>query len=296
VSKYDIVAMHMDPVPGWHGGTASLTRRQLVVDPNSVPGVANLKFLPIDVHVTTLLYQINQQVVPNWFGVAVPDGVTDFTKLNLFFHPIPGQDGYDDNFYFSKTGPPGGSQWYHLFYYMELLGYQVDGAITNFGAPGSQIIIMPFMTSNRTDAGILPADWQGILTDILTDVRQVIGGSRSGPVSISEVVVSSFSVGYVYSENFRNNAAGPKAPILRQVWDFDGYPKSDSSNLITTSQVTAVKYDQGSEPGCFHVPLARWNDYPKSPQDPADPAKPASSNDVHGAIRDFMFLDAATRR
>ena len=217
--------MHMDAVPGWHGGTASLSRRQTVIDPSSVPGTGDLVFRQADVHVTTLLYQINQNVVPNWFGVAVPDRIVDFTKPNLFFHPTPGQDGYDDNYYFSKTGPPGGQQWFHLFYYMELLGYQVDGAIQQFGAPGNQIVVMPFMTSNRTDGGILPADWQGVLTDILTDVRMVMGGGGSGPVSISEIVVSSFSAGYLYSENFRASAVGLAPPMLRQIWDFDGYPE-----------------------------------------------------------------------
>lgn len=126
--------MHMDAVPGWHGGTASLSRRQTIVDPNSVPGSGNLGFLQADVHVTTLLYQINQQVIPNWFGIAVADGIVDFTKPNLFFHPTPGQDGYDDNYYFSKTGPPSGQQWFHLFYYMELLGYEVDAETLNVAA------------------------------------------------------------------------------------------------------------------------------------------------------------------
>ena len=287
--------MHMDAVPGWHGGTASLSRRQTIVDPNSVPGSGNLGFLQANSRVTTLLYQINQQVIPNWFGVAVPDGIVDFTKPNLFFHPTPGQDGYDDNYYFSKTGPPSGQQWFHLFYYMELLGYQVDAAIKQFSAPANQIVIMPFMTNNRQNAGILPADWQGILIDILTDVRQVMGGSGSGPVSISEIVVSSFSAGFLYSENYRANAVG-LLPLLRQVWDFDGFPKNDSSQLLSTASVTAVKYDQGFEPGCFHVPLSRWGAYPDPPPNPADPPKPAGWNDVHRGIRNFMFLDAATRR
>jgi hypothetical protein len=81
--------------------------------------------------------------------------------------------------------------------------------------------------------------------------------------------------------------------MLRQVWDFDGYPKSDSSKLLSTTKVTAVKYDQGVEPGCFHVPLSRWTtNYPNQPPNPADPPKPASPAD----IRNFMFLDATTRR
>jgi hypothetical protein len=97
-------------------------------------------------------------------------------------------------------------------------------------------------------------------------------------------------------ENFRASAVGLQ-PLLRQVWDFDGFPKIDSSKLLSTASVTAVKYDQGSEPGCFHVPLSRWGDYPPDPPpNPADPPKPAGWNDVHRGIRNFMFLDAATRQ
>ena len=238
---------------------------------------------------TTKLFQISQMVVPNWFGVGIPDNVSDFSKPNIFFHPIPGQDGYVDGDYPTKTG-----KWPNLFYYMELLGFQLDGAIKEFGAPANQIVIMPFLTSGRADTGIFPANWLGIVTDILTDVSRMLGAGDS-TVEISEVVVSSFSVGYVYSENFRATAAGLK-PLLRQVWDFDGYPKSDSMNLVSTADVTAIKYDQGSEPGCIHLPLSRWTDYPNPPPNPVDADPPVNGFNVHGDIRNFMFLDAATRR
>jgi hypothetical protein len=295
VSQYNIAPIHLDPIAGYHGGTGSVSRRQLVVDPSSVPGNGPLQFLQADVHVTTMLYAINQNVVPNWFGVAIPDKVTDFSLPNVFFHPIPGQDGYVDADYFSKSGPSGGPAWPDLFYYMELLGYQADAAITKFGAAANQIVIMPFLTSAATNAGIFAANWQGILTDILTDVRHAMGGGGAGPVSISQVVVSSFSVGYVYSENFRAVAPGLQ-PLLAQVWDFDGYPKADSSKLLSTAQVTAIKYDQGAEPGCIHVPLSRWADYPKIAPDSVDPSPPQNGSDVHGDIRNFLFLHAATLR
>jgi hypothetical protein len=263
----------------------------LIVDPNSVPGTGKLVFQVSNVHVTTKLYQITQHVVPNWFGVAIPEGVTDFSHPNIFFHPSPGQAGYKDSDYSTKSG-----MWPQLFYYMQVLGFQVDGAIKNLGAPGNQVVIMPFLTTAATNTGIFPANWQGILTDILTDVRNSAGMSGSGPVEIADVVVSSFSVGYVYSENFRAAAAGLQ-PLLTQVWDFDGYPKSDSSKLLSTASVTAIKYDQGSEPGCFHLPLSRWADYPNPVPDPAvDWPAPQNGGDVHQAIAHMMFLDAASRR
>jgi hypothetical protein len=280
----------MDPLDGWHGGSGSFSRRQLVVDPASVPGTDPMVFPSADVGVRTMLFQISQQVVPNWFGVAIPRNVTDFSTPNIFFHPIPGQDGYVDSDYPQKKG-----KWPQLFYYMELLGYQVDGAISTFGAPPNQIVIMPFLTSAAQTTGILAANWEGILVDILTDVRTIMRGAGSGPVNISEVVVSSFSVGFVYSKMFRSLAPG-LGPLLKQVWDFDGYPKKDSSALVSTPDVTAIKYDQATEPASIHVPLPRWSKYPSSPPNPADTDPPQDGNDVHRCIRNFLFLDAATRR
>ncbi len=234
-----------------------------------------------------MLFQLNESVVPNWFGVAVPSQVNDFTKPNIFFHPIPAQDGYKDADYPAKSG-----KWPQLFYYMERLGYQLDAAIKVYGAPASQIVIMPFLTSAATNTGILPVRWLHLVSEILTSVRSAVTGN-SAPVSVSEVVVSSFSVGYVYSNSFRKTAAG-LGPLLRQVWDFDGYPKSLSSMLSSTSTVTAVKYDQTTEPHCIHLPLSRWAAYPDPPPDPADPAPPHNSSQVHQRIMDFMYLHAAT--
>ena len=291
VSSFDVEPLKLAPLPPYHSGTGTFERPQLIVNPNSVPGTGNLSFFSSDVHVTTKLYQITEQVVPNWFGVAIPEGVTDFSHPNIFFHPIPGQAGYQDKDYPTKSG-----MWPQLFYYMQVLGFQVDGAIRNFGAAENQVVIMPFLTSAATNTGILPANWFGILTDILTDVRNSMGAGGSGPVEIADIVVSSFSVGYVYSEMFRAMAVGLQ-PLLAQVWDFDGYPKSDSSKLLSTATVTAIKYDQGSEPGCFHVPLSRWADYPTSVPDPAvDWPAPQSGGDVHQAIVHMLFLDAAFRR
>jgi len=290
VSSYDVEPISLAAVEGYHGGTGTFDREQLIVNPSSVPGTGNLAFLQANVHVTTKLYQITQQVVPNWFGVAIPENVTDFSHPNIFFHPSPGQAGYKDSDYPTKSG-----QWPELFYYMELLGYQLDGAIKNFSAPLNQVVIMPFLTTAATTTGIFPPNWHDILTDILTDVRNSMGVNGSGPVDIAEVVVSSFSVGYVYSENFRAAASGLTS-LLKQVWDFDGYPKSDSGKLVTTPNVTAIKYDQGSEAGCFHLPLSRWVGYPNPTPDPADWPAPKTGSDVHRSIRDYMFLDAATRR
>ena len=237
-----------------------------------------------------MLYQISENVVPNWFGVAVPDGIVDFGKPNIFFHPIPAQAGYKDSDYPTKTG-----FWPNLFYYMERLGSQVDAAIGGFSAPRNQIVIMPFLTSAATDAGILPGNWFGIITDILSDVRFEVANVGGAPVPISEVVVSSYSVGLVYSDSFRRHAPG-LGVYLKQIWDFDGYPKSLSTSLVGTAEFSVTKYDQDAEPQSYHVPLGRWVDYPNPPPNLGDPPAPGHGSTVHHMIRDFLFTHAATLR
>jgi hypothetical protein len=173
--------------------------------------------------------------------------------------------------------------WPQLFYYMERLGYQLDGAARN------HIIIMPFLTNAATDTGIFLKNWFDLVTDILTGVRSALGADDGSTLQISQVVVSSFSVGIVYSAYFRAHAPSLNS-YTAEVWDFDGLFSSSSQlskQLVSTAQYTAIKYDQNpaAGPSSFHVPLPRWDDYVAPPQ---------SSSDVHGLIRDFMFLHAAS--
>lgn len=289
VSRYNIHAIGIGP-SNYHEGSGYHERPRLIVDPSTVSGTAPLQFFSSTVRVTTMLFQLDASVVPNWFGVAIPNNTRDFSKPNIFFHPIPAQAGYQDADYPTKTG-----LWPQLFYYLERLGYQIDAAIQSFGASPTQIVVMPFLTSAATGTGILPAEWQSILTDILSDVRFAVSGVGNAPVTITEVAISSFSVGLVYSNAFRNTASGLK-PLLKQVWDFDGYPRSLASSLVSTSTYQVRKYEQVVEPSSYYLPLARWSNYPAMAPNPGDPSRPTNGNEVHHAIRDFMFLHAATLR
>ncbi len=278
MSKYAVTSIPLAPIPGIHSGTGTFQNPNWLVVPSSVPGSANLQFVGQWVQVTTMLFQISDPVVPNWFGVAIPHGITDFSKAHIFFHPMPAQAGYLDTDYASKSG-----LWPQLFYYMERLGYQLDGAARN------QIIIMPFLKNSATDTRIFLTNWFDIVTDILTAVRAALGADDGSTLQLSQVVVSSFSVGIVYSSNFRAGAPN-LGSYLSEVWDFDGLSSSFpqlSKNLVSTAQYQAIKYDQdpSSGPASFHVPRPRWADYVDAPTTWAQ---------THSLIRDFMFLHAAS--
>ena len=281
MSLYTLSQIPLAPIPGVHNGTGHQhDPGHATVVPESVPGSGLLQFTGLDVSITTILFAVNANVVPNWIGVAVPDGLTDFTRPNLFFHPTPAQAGYSDADYPTKAG-----LWPKLFYYMERLGYQIAGS------GRGQVVVMPFLTEAATSSWILPANWQDIITDILISASALLRPGQAAP-AIAQIVVSSFSSGILYSHAFRAATAG-LPPLLGEIWDFDGSISSVSqySNDLRHGQsVPVVQYDQNAALGASstHVPASRWAGY----YDPA--AVPKTVAAVHPLIRDFMFLHAGT--
>ena len=218
---YTVSQSSLAPIAGVHNGTGHQhDPGRAVAVAGSVPGSTLLQFSGMDLSITTMLFVLNANVVPNWFGVAVPDGLTDFTRPNIFFHPTPGQAGYNDADY-----PTKGGQWPKLFYYMERLGYQIAGS------GRGQVVVMPFLTDAATSTGILPANWQDIITDILQAASTQLQPGQPVPASIAQVVVSSFSDGILYSHSFRATGAGLQ-PLLGEIWDLDG-------SISTVSQYSA---------------------------------------------------------
>ena len=311
----------MPAVEGHHRGTGSHTVHKLLLDPSSLFNLSTgaavngpLKFVDRDVHCTTLLYELDADVIPNWFAVAVPDGVTDFTRPTIYFHPNPDPPGYKEgpqgSIYFGKKDPdaPGLSdddrnkrrKWWQLFEYVERLGLQLAGAV-QFGATSNQIVILPFMTLSTLDTGgILPKHWLPIVTDILGDVRQRVA-DIGGTLTVSNVVLAGYSYGHTVATRFRENAQlqapGVLKGLTKQVLGFDGSPSM--SNLASVpGQMKAIKYDQSgaanTSPADVHLALARWSQYP-NPVPDEQPPLPAGT-DVHHLVRDFMFLDAAMKR
>jgi hypothetical protein len=74
------------------------------VHPASVVGGGPLWIGRTKQRVHCLLFELAEKVVPNWFGVAIPHGVTDLSEVILYFHPIPGQANYRDRDYAAKAG------------------------------------------------------------------------------------------------------------------------------------------------------------------------------------------------
>jgi hypothetical protein len=100
---------------------------------------------------------------------------------------------------------------------------------------------MPLMTQGAASScGIFPQRWESIVGEILGQI------ASSPPVTISSLVVSSFSSGISYSSAFRSGAKlGNK---LRGIIDFDGIISSYKAQSLALPP-RAVRIWQGGAQG-----------------------------------------------
>ncbi|HZO52460.1 MAG TPA: hypothetical protein VFB63_07080 [Bryobacteraceae bacterium] len=229
-------------------------------------------------------FQIFEDVVPNWFGVVVPDGVTAPRDVLLFFHPTPGQAGYDDKAYKSKAG------WDGIFHYMtDLMAKQFCAAKTG------QILVMPLMTnSSAGSCGILPRNWEKIFSQILGLVTAGSNSSTAPPVSVGSLVVASFSAGIAYSASFRaGSGAGGR---VKKVIDFDGIISSSKAASKQLHSGNSVRFHQGSAPEHSLPMLASQNYFPMGSERWGPPfSSGLGTMDVHGYIPHTMMFIGAQR-
>src|SRR5262249_30857495 len=123
-------------------GSQSIASKLVVADlPVQSNTVLNFKQIQQQLNYRALLYELRDKVgnnagrvsnvVPNWFGVAIPNPANfDLSKnvyVIIYFHPMPLQAGYRDADYPAKTGTSGGTDWKQLYAYVDRLGGQMAG-------------------------------------------------------------------------------------------------------------------------------------------------------------------------
>lgn len=159
---------------------------------------------------TIRYFELDEKVVPRWFGVLIPNGTTSFDKAHIFFHPTPGQAGYRDDQYHSL------GNWVNVFHYLS------DDFGAQFCAAGmGRLLVMPLMTQGVAGTcGIFAQRWEAILSRIFGMLQSNDMSASAPNASISNLVVSSFSSGIAYSHYFRSHAG--LGSRLSGVIDFDG--------------------------------------------------------------------------
>ena len=236
-------------------------------------------------------FQLDQDVVPRWFGVLIPDGTLSFDQIHIFFHPTPKQANHDDSEY------PALGSFKDIFHYLsDDMGAQFCGAQT------SRVLVMPLMTeASKSDCGIFPQRWVDIVGCILGRVSLGLDLGASFQRVVS-VVVSSFSSGIVYSHQFR--ARANLGSRLAGVIDFDGITSSYNSlsGAVTGPAGHVVKAQQSNvnpatvaqlaAQNVFPLPRPRWGGPWAGSFDP-DPTQALLQ--IHSTIPQTMMQIAARR-
>jgi hypothetical protein len=288
-------ALPIPPIPN-HSGTGIIRKIEPAGTSKSVESIAwsplESSFLTESVFKWTsvggkgsvFFFELDEEVVPNWFGVLVPNGLTDFSNIHIFFHPTPGQvEGhpYKDEAYQAKTN------WSGVFHYLS------DPFASQFCAANSnQVLIMPLMTQNSAaSCGIFPQRWESIVGTILSQIPPNRSDSKT---AVSSVVVSSFSSGITYSSAFRRGAG--LGNRLRGIIDFDGIISTYKAKSMELPARAVRIWQTGAmgqsipalaEQKLFPVALPRWQG--------GGPYKgvPLTTLQLHGAIPQNMMYIAA---
>ena len=231
-----------------------------------------------------LYFELNDKVVPKWFGVLLPNGVNSLEKVNIFFHPTPSQAGFDDGNYFNPGAFTG------IFHYLS------DDFGAQFCAAGTgRAMIMPLMTTGAAGTcGVFPQRWESIINQI-----NVLLGSGT---AVNNVVVSSFSSGISYSHQFRHRAG--LGGRLAGVIDLDGIISSFSSlsSAVTGPAGRVVRVQQTAATASTLAPLAANNTFPVPRPRWGGPFATAFSTNpksallqIHGSIPQRMMFVASKR-
>ncbi|HYZ86879.1 MAG TPA: hypothetical protein VE621_20855 [Bryobacteraceae bacterium] len=236
-------------------------------------------------------FQLNENVVPRWYGVLVPDGAT-FDKAHIFFHPTPGQAGYDDRQYQTL------GNWVNVWHYLtDDFGSQFCAAARGW------VLFMPLMTNGVFGTcGIFPRRWESIVSQIFGMIKSNNMTASADPVSIQKVIVSSFSSGIAYSHVFRANAG--LGARLSGVIDFDGgissFPqlsaaiKAPAGRIVRMQQMPTTQSALSllAANNTFPLGQPRWggpyaNLFSKNPKD--------AVLQIHGTIPQTTMFIAAGR-
>jgi hypothetical protein len=213
-----------------------------------------LQQIPLQTSMREFLFEMRKDGGIYWVGVAVPDGVSDFTKVHVFFHPTVvngGQVHAADGDYQTFTG--GWSR--SLQRYVAMQGGQLAGARL-------MPLIVPFMTMAATTGkgpsymfATRPVE---TLNAIMSAVSQAATG-KPDPVATAAVAVSSFSSGIGAMELFIS-AFGASGLIV-ETTDFDGpFIKTRKQAVTAAPGANGRVFTQRGLPG--GKPTPGWFSFP----------------------------------
>ncbi len=201
--------------PAALSGAHSVTNPAVIPHQVSSPP-SSFRFQPVspsaDIH--EFLFEVKKGSSVFWVGAAVPKGVSDFTRAQVYFHPTVVQNGTvhaaDGDYREFKGGWSGSLQ-----RYVAMQGGQ-------FAAAGKRYpMIFPFTTMAALQGG-----GHNMFTDrpvvtlngIMDAIRDRTPGATGLP-NLTKIGVASFSSGIMSMRRFINDMKS--SGLIREVIDFD---------------------------------------------------------------------------
>jgi hypothetical protein len=230
-----------------------------------------LSEMPLATAIHEFLFEVTKDGTVFWVGAAVPLGTTDFTRTQMYFHPMVVQpDGVHarDEDYRGFTGGWSGT----MQRYVAMEGGQLAGARL-------MPLLVPFTTMGALSNPALnmfshdPVDTlNAIMAEIQNRVIPVLGAP-----SLSQVGVSSFSSGLTALKLFLS--AVSSSGLVKEVIDFDspfivGNPRTLLPSPPLPPGAVAKCYSQmapsSPQAGYVHIPTASFagiSSYPSARPD-----------------------------
>lgn len=241
-----------------------------------------------------------------WVMMFAPEGLINFNKAHVFFHPTPTQV-YPDK----KGGPPVAHVWaddkgYEAFdadWKLLAVKYLVSVG-PQLGSQKKILLIMPMM---RTAASAHPTAVNDVFADrpeeTLLELAKAARDNLSDkavsvdPTDLSGgIATSSFSNGIGYHANLFDRLKS--SPKYLEAYDFDStYIKTAHKDISASGgKPNIIRHMQKAGPSGLttevHVPLERWDT--KSPSAPAEvrALKRVTTDDLHHFVVDYTLHGA----
>jgi len=230
-----------------------------------------LEEIPLTTTIHNLLFKVTKGPAVFWVGAAVPFGTTDFTKVQVFFHPTvvqgfpPNQTVHArDADYPTFTGGWSSS----LQRYVALEGGQIAGARL-------VAMLVPFTTMAALGGGaanMFTTDPVATLSFITAEIQKTFDPlGLLPPPTLNAVGVASFSSGIGAMKMFIN-AMAPSG-LIREVIDFDSpFIIGNPAALTLSAGAVSSCYSQVPHPsspaGYKFIPAASFNNLTSFNHDP----------------------------
>lgn len=206
--------------------------------------------------------------VPLRILAVVPDGLEEFVRALIFFHPLPTKRaGCEDAQYQAQAGG-----WRNIYRYCHQQGKQLAASERKI------IMVLPiFSLATTTTCGKFPEDWKRLIEEIMEHIRnsRFSGLAKESGPKIKDVITASYSAGVKYMRTFLTKSSDLNT-YLREVWDYDGRFSSEhlqsealrafrAANVRIYDQrpvkLTDIKRESDLQNG-VHIPDWRWRDLP----------------------------------